>query len=273
MNAALAFVRPDWSPLIEINTLEVQIADAKAGLDELRWKQAEHVAALLANGWSLRKLAAQWINPKTNEPHHYSHVNWVAKVFSQLNSADPRPSFTDAYNAISNRGRFCWGNGDDEWNTPKHFIDASREVMGDIDLDPATNPAANAVVGAKRIFTIKEDGLVQPWSGRVWMNPPYSHEKIALFVNKLVTHVLTGDVTAAIVLVNNTSATRWFATLHRHSDSVCFPTGRLKFWKSDRIVRDTSVYASAIFYFGPAPKKFREVFFERFVWQGEEEPR
>jgi hypothetical protein len=35
---------------------------------------------------------------------------------------------------------------------------------------------------------IEDDGLSQPWSGKVWLNPPYSREKIGLFVDKIISH-------------------------------------------------------------------------------------
>lgn len=58
--------------------------------------------------------------------------------------------------------------------TPIEVVDAARELMGGIDLDPASNKLANSYIRARRIFTEKDNGLKQRWSGhaRVFLNPP-----------------------------------------------------------------------------------------------------
>ena len=73
--------------------------------------------------------------------------------------------------------------------------------MGEIDLDPASSAAANTVVGARRFFSIEDDGLAHDWKGRVWMNPPYASELIRKFTSKLALEYDAGSVTQAIVLV------------------------------------------------------------------------
>jgi len=45
-------------------------------------------------------------------------------------------------------------------------------VMGAIDLDPCSCARAQRTVKAKNWYCKKQNGLIQPWFGRVWCNPP-----------------------------------------------------------------------------------------------------
>jgi hypothetical protein len=58
----------------------------------------------------------------------------------------------------------------DEWYTPPWVI---RELGGRFDTDPCAPRRRHWT--AKTCFTIKEDGLKQPWKGLVFCNPPYSN--------------------------------------------------------------------------------------------------
>lgn len=59
-----------------------------------------------------------------------------------------------------------------EHYTPDIVVAPARRVLGGIDLDPASCEEANMRVGAAKIWTLADDGLAQPWHGRVFVNPP-----------------------------------------------------------------------------------------------------
>jgi phage N-6-adenine-methyltransferase len=152
-------------------------------------------------------------------------------------------------------------NGDDgdEWYTPVEIIEAARGVLGEIDLDPASNAVAAEKVKAKKYFTKDDDGVSQAWFGRVFMNPPYSTPLVQQFIAKAIAEHKAGNVPAAIVLVNNCTDTGWFHDLLGLGGPVCLTKGRLHFWRPDRD-SFAARQGQAIFYLGPD----RDAFVARF---------
>jgi len=146
----------------------------------------------------------------------------------------------------------------DEWYTPPVYIEAARAVLGTIDLDPASCDAANATVKAARFYTKAQDGLVQPWQGRVWLNPPYG--KLAqAFVAKLVVEHECGRVPAAIALLNsNSTDPPWFQPLWDYL--LCFTRGRIRFISGDGHAKFRPQNGSVFVYLGPRPQNFIKEF-------------
>ena len=140
-------------------------------------------------------------------------------------------------------------SGENEWYTPAPYIEAAREVMGGIDLDPASTAEANEVVKAERYFTVADDGLKQEWRGRVWMNPPYGHPLIGQFAAKVSAEFGAGRVSEAIVLVNNATETDWFNVIASGASAVCFPQGRIRYWYPGRESL-TPLQGQAVLYLG-----------------------
>ena len=155
-------------------------------------------------------------------------------------------------------------SGNNEWYTPPDYIEAARSVLGTIDLDPASSRQANAVVGATAYYSIDDDGLTRPWRGRVWMNPPYSSDLVGRFADKLAAHFDAGEISAAIVLVNNATETAWFGTLVERASAIVFPLARVRFRDPDGRP-GSPLQGQAILYFGNYPDEFLARF-EEFGW-------
>ena len=146
----------------------------------------------------------------------------------------------------------------DEWYTPGKHIELAREVLGVIDLDPASHEAAQGIVKATKYYTSDDDGLSHPWRGRVFLNPPYSQPLVSQFTDKLLAEFEAGRTIAAVLLVNNCTDTAWFqALLKKHP--VCFTAGRIKFEHPERRAFATR-QGQAFFYLGPNRKQFIKVF-------------
>ena len=160
--------------------------------------------------------------------------------------------------------RTLWGNSPTplmlqsnsvEWYTPAEYVEAARTVMGGIDLDPASSAAANETVQAAQFFTESDDGLSRQWHGRVWLNPPYGGQAGG-FIAKLTESCASGEVSAAVVLVNaHCTHTDWFQPLW--SGVLCFTDHRIAFVPgSGQNDVSGSTFGSVFVYFGDAPRRF-----------------
>lgn len=87
-----------------------------------------------------------------------------------------------------------------EHGTPAHIIEHARNLMGGIDLDPASSAMWNRRVKAHRYYTAKDDGLVWPWKGRVFLNPPGDKSGLLVraFWKRLLEHYLSGSIDQAM---------------------------------------------------------------------------
>lgn len=158
---------------------------------------------------------------------------------------------------VVKRPHVSYNSGNNEWYTPQPIIDAARETMGEIDLDPASSEIANATVKAENYFTYEDDGLNQKWFGNVWLNPPYASDLIGRFVDKTLAE--RANYEQAIVLVNNATETGWFLKLVSIASAICFPYSRVKYYMPNGKV-GAPLQGQAIIYIGNNADIFSEEF-------------
>jgi hypothetical protein len=112
--------------------------------------------------------------------------------------------------------------GKDEWLTPPDIVNA----VGPFDLDPCA-PVCRPWDTAKAHYTVVDDGLRQPWRGRVFCNPPYGSQT-GKWLAKCATH---GNATALIFA--RTETRDWVKHVWGRADSILFIFGRLHFYHID----------------------------------------
>jgi ParB family chromosome partitioning protein len=153
-------------------------------------------------------------------------------------------------------------SGENEWYTPSKYIEAARQAMFGIDLDPASCAYANETVEANTYFSIEDDGLSKKWFGNVWMNPPYSQPLIKQFCQKMADSYTENDIDEACVLVNNATETGWFNVLLDIASAVCFIRGRVKFLDKQGNPSGAPLQGQAVIYIGNHPARFSDNFSE-----------
>lgn len=154
-----------------------------------------------------------------------------------------------------------------EWYSPEDIVARARACMGGIDLDPASCEEANHVVQATRFFTKEDNGLGQPWEGRIWLNPPYGktggRSNAGLWTEEAIYRFNDDEIQEAIVLVNASTGAKWFQALWAFP--VCFVEGRLCFnAPSGSGEKDSPTHYNALIFLAPEDRweAFGEAFLE-----------
>lgn len=111
----------------------------------------------------------------------------------------------------------------ERWLTPLSIIDP----LGRFDLDPCGAPGHDT---ADRVYLLEngDDGLRDPWEGRVWLNPPYGSEAVK-WLRRLADH--DGGGIALIFARTDTAA--FHEVVWGRASAILFMRGRLTFMRPD----------------------------------------
>lgn len=119
------------------------------------------------------------------------------------------------------------------WTTPPHIINKLIGVFGIFDLDPCAESSDIKKRNSKSIlaYTKKDNGLINPWFGTVFVNPPYSRS-VGQWVKKCYEEDKKGNTTTVIALLASRTDTKWFHSYIANQGDIFFIKGRLKFGDS-----------------------------------------
>jgi hypothetical protein len=172
---------------------------------------------------------------------------------------------------------FTHSSEHNEHYTPPEVVEAAREVLGKIELDPFSCELANEIVGAEMIYTLEDDGFAQDWYGRVFCNPPggvlkekaeLAHGKTrsssAVAWAKLLEEYEADRVHSAIFIGFNLEVMRMTQLASRSvlDFPFCVPRDRLHFW-GENVPFDSGQpqYPNVLSYIPPKGKLVMASFF------------
>jgi hypothetical protein len=110
----------------------------------------------------------------------------------------------------------------DEWLTPSEIIND----LAPFDLDPCS-PIKRPWPTAKKHYTINDNGLLMPWEGFVWCNPPYG-KYTSVWLNRMVLHN-----NGIALIFARTETKMFFENVWDSAKSLLFIDGRLYFYRSN----------------------------------------
>lgn len=117
--------------------------------------------------------------------------------------------------------RLFGSRNSDEWETPQDKWETWNKEFG-FTLNAA---ATQQNTKCRNYYSLQDNSLMQPWTGRVWCNPPYS--KIKQFLQKAVIERPNCEVIVFLTFAN--TDTQWFHRYVLPYAEIRFIEGRLKF--------------------------------------------
>lgn len=111
------------------------------------------------------------------------------------------------------------------------MVHAARNLRGaqaDVRYRPVLARAWPLGADTKRIYTVEDDGLKQPWHGLAFMNPPFGGRNGHVpWLRKFFEHRNGVAIVRAY-----TSSAWWHAEMHK-AELILFPKGKTKFIRPD----------------------------------------
>ena len=108
-------------------------------------------------------------------------------------------------------------NTSDDFLTPPHVV----EAMGEFDLDPCASGRQHKPLARKQYRYPEDNGLLLPWQGDVFCNPPFS--ELQSWIDRFILHG------KGVLLVPARVEVSWFWKLWHNANAIFFTKGPVKY--------------------------------------------
>lgn len=198
------------------------------------------------------------MNATTDAPAMPSHEELLERIRTANDAGDGaaleeivRTALAPREETGATRRRKKASSGRTEYNTPLYILD-HVEKLGAITLDPCWNVRSR--VRAATVYTEADDGLAQPWAGRlVFVNYPYGYKLLRKFVTKIGQEAARGQCREIVSLGPASTETIGFRIELTNANAVCLVDHRVVFDGEAH----GAFFASSLFYYGPSIASFR----------------
>jgi len=116
-------------------------------------------------------------------------------------------------------------NKTDDWLTPPELV----RSLGVFDLDPCASSRSHGELAAVNFRLPEHNGLLEPWSGRVWCNPPFS--QMSAWATRFALHF------DGIMICPLRMQVRWSQVLFDHADGILFMRDPVRWVSPDGITK------------------------------------
>ncbi len=115
-----------------------------------------------------------------------------------------------------------------DWATPEDFFKQIDKEFS-FTLDPCASDINHK---CKNYYTKEQDGLLLPWTGNVFVNPPYGNA-INMWVRKAYLEIQSDNCETVVGLFPSRTDTGWFHDYIYNRSEIRFLRGRIRFEGAD----------------------------------------
>ena len=160
-------------------------------------------------------------------------------------AAAPSAAHADPTPTLSNIGGFSFEKPNTGKTNDWLSLFALVQRLGPFDLDPCGYAGMPWRLATTTYFLPEKDGLIEPWYGRVFCNPPYGSRTVVPWLKRMAKHA-----NGILLIYARCETQAWQRNVFPFADAVVFLEGRVHFYLPSGERGKSGTAPSALLAFG-----------------------